>query len=546
MRDVLIVIDSEAIESAEIIGMWFDMLKGGACMDTQVRIKVISGFNSDKILGMVSDYRNLREKIQETVLSDTFCLSEISDECPIAISRHIHRAVKNKLIETVWGDSKIEHIADLIECLREDLAEVSDNTRIIGVGDSTSGLDIALAVLKNEIPHPVEWGYLKLAYGEDEDVFATSGVFPPSILDYQVEIQSPLPLFEVKMLNLAAASAIVDLIEGNASGVPVLKKDEGCMHFEMRNLQSAGAKKALLRLHTLCKLYSGMINNGIIDKMLDKLRLNHALLKSHPHFEILSRLVLNSTYLRINDLNINDEIRKMNKIKALPKGVPIDASAKKAIELLKEATDNIIMAFDNQFCQNPGYMKPEVHHAEDRRKCRKFRQNGIGMFLAFDEAFSYENTENLGSKRIRDACMDFWETLGKRNVAVHELKLPEEWIKRVAPILKLFGWGSEYLDSSCHYLWENNGIWATSSPLTGFAGTIDTDKDESRLRELSDRNEEFQEKIVAYLQMFPKKFSKQFREYVYRQTKNNLTSLRSRSKSVIIKLMTENKTLYLD
>ena len=514
MRDVLIVIDSGVIQSAEIFGMWLDMLKGGACPDSRIGIKVVSGYNSDEISGMASGYVDLREKIQETVLSDTFCQSEISEAYRIEISSHSNKSVKNNLTETVWGDSEVERIADLIECLRVHFEEVSDNTRVIGIGGTSEGLDIALAALKKEIHHLAEWGYLRLDYGADMEDLATTGFPTPAVIEHQVDIKSPSPLFDVKMLNLAAASAIVDLIEGNATGVAVLEKDEGCMHFEMRNLQSAEAKKALLRLHALNKLRNGMTADGILDKMLDKIRLNHNLLESHPLFEVLSLLGRNLTYLSIGDLNIADEIGKLNKTKALPKGVSIENSAKKAMELLKIATDNIIGTIDIKYCENPGYRRPVTNQDKGIRRCRSFRQNGIGMFLAFDEAFSYENTENSESRRIRDVCLDFWETLGKRNVAVQELQLPGEWIDRVAPILKLFGWGAEYIGSSCHYLWKNKGMWATSSPLTGFAGTIDTGKDESCLKELSDRDEEFQEKIFAYMQMFPNKFSKNFREYV--------------------------------
>ena len=377
--------------------------------------------------------------------------------------------------------------------------------------------------------------------------------------------------FKTGFTCLQHASAILDAICQRTSGEPIVSGEKSGMSYSPFHLASESSAYSLLRMSTLARLHQLDSESGALAAWREQLRINHAdNLWENTQFEALNLLIADMLQwqqkikksemdITPDDSNCLEAVQNLNKIKKLDATSTQEQRRHEALRSLLQAADSAIRARKPHGHSSEGYrplslpepVPAEWHYDLGEQPTSISPTELIELTdLAFQPAFS----GNAKARVWRSACLDLWEMFfiyRKPQVepyfTVTEHRFSLETNNEIRRILDLTPVGKKMLADDIFYrITDQKGTFvAYSSPLTGFCITTAQGEDilfgskryivktPSDALDLSKRSTEVQAFIYAYVAMQQTAFSRNFREYVIRETEAYKAQLQAKGADII-------------
>lgn len=362
--------------------------------------------------------------------------------------------------------------------------------------------------------------------------------------------------------QLQVACAILDSINHDVQGEPIVKGEKKDLCFSSDNLSSDSAANALVRMGLMEKLRmdgseivaSSWIKNLKIKDVWDEI----PMLSSISHFLSCTHQWMNGMSntdfsLEINDTIYNDFVRCLNNAVVLPKTSNLERRR-------KEATASVLKALDVHLGNddNPVYKPLTIESTYDKWDFAlgnlEIEISSTSPFEIMDLAFSNSAIGNNDAAKWRSVCLDLWELFfncDKKTINqyfdIGENRITDILSSFEQKLLSFSEVGQNLIDANIYYYITDKAhqFLAYTSPLTGFCVSecrefsveIDSrrylSKDTGEFCDLKDRDMDFQQFLYSYVNMRKGHFSAYFKDYVESQIETNKAIIQSKGVDII-------------
>lgn len=362
--------------------------------------------------------------------------------------------------------------------------------------------------------------------------------------------------------QIQVACAVLDSINHDVQGEPVVKGEKKDLCFSSDNLSSDSAANALVRMGLMEKLRMdgteivalSWIKNLRIKDVWNEIpmlsSISHFLSCNHQWMDGMSNTDFS---LEIDDALYNDFVRCLNNAEVLPKTSSQErrrkeatASMLKALEVHLDNDDNpvykplTIDSTSNKWVFELGNLESEI--------------SSTSPFEIMDLAFTNSAIGNNDATKWRSVCLDLWELFFNcdKNTIDQYFDIGENRITDILSsfeqkLLSFSDVGQNLIDADIYYyiIDKTHQFLAYTSPLTGFCvsecGKYSVEIDSRRylsketgdVCDLKDRKMDFQQFLYSYVNMRKGQFSANFRDYVESQIETNKALIQSKGVDII-------------
>ena len=370
-------------------------------------------------------------------------------------------------------------------------------------------------------------------------------------------------MYKPTFTQLQTASAILDSINHDVHGEPLINGERKNLCYSSENLPSDSASDALIRLALMGKLWIDGIEN-VASLWIKNLRLKepwneipvlHSII---PFLSCLHQWMDGSSNtdfsLDINDGVYNELIKGLNNVAVLPKTSSQELRRKEAtLSLLTHIVGNSDSSQSNitykPISKLGSNSKWEYKLGQLKKEISPTISFDI-MDLAFSEEFFCDKEASIW----RSVCLDLWEMLfinDKKIVdsffEIIECTISKELNSIEKELLSFSEVGRMIIDADVFYYvrGKKQPFLAYTSPLTGFCVSEYADSPVEinshyylsnkfdTVCELKDRNEIFQQFLYSYINLRNNMFSDNFKNYIENQIEKNKASIQSKGNDVI-------------
>ena len=360
---------------------------------------------------------------------------------------------------------------------------------------------------------------------------------------------------------LQTSCALLDAINQNISGEPLVNGEKKNLCYSSANLPSSYASNSLDRLALLEQLRICGIET-VASSWMKNLKIKEPWTEIpflSSIFNFLSYLTQwmdnssnNDFSLEVNNETFNEMVKKINSVATLPKTSSLESRR-------KEATLSIIAAIEGSksIAPNTSYFPFPKYEHNNKWEFRIGNLNkefsSTAAFEITDFAFSTRNISENEALLWRSACLDLWEMFfinDKHTLEnlfnISEYRVSKNLNKPEKMLLSFSEVGRMIIDADVYYCISGNTqrFIAYTSPLTGFCiiehdnfpVTINShlylSSNANDLYELGERREDFQQFIYSYVNMRKNLFSDNFRNYIDSQITGNKALIQSRGTNI--------------
>ena len=370
-------------------------------------------------------------------------------------------------------------------------------------------------------------------------------------------------MYKPTFTQLQAACAVLDAINYDVHGEPVINGEKKNLCYSSQNLPSESASNALIRLALLEKLWIDGIEN-VAFSWIKNLRIKDPwneiplLYSITPFLSYLHQSTDGSSNTDFS-LDINDGVYK-----ELTKGlnnVTVLSKTSSQEQRRKEATLSLLMHVEEKSVSGQSNItyKPISIFGTNSNWDYKLGQlkKEISPTISFDImdlAFSEDFFCDKEALVWRSICLDLWELLfvnDKKSInsffEIDECHISKDLNSIEKELLSFSGVGRMIIDADVFYYVRGKGLpfLAYTSPLTGFCVSEYDDchveinshcylsNKVNDICELKDRSEIFQQFLYSYINMRKNMFSDNFRNYIENQIEKNKALIQSKGYNVM-------------
>lgn len=362
--------------------------------------------------------------------------------------------------------------------------------------------------------------------------------------------------------QIQVACAVLDSINHDVQGEPVVKGEKKDLCFSSDNLSSDSAANALVKMGLMEKLRmdgteimaSSWMKNLRIKDVWDEIpmlsSISHFLFCTHQWMDGMSNTDFS---IEIDDGVYNNFVRCLNNVEVLPKTSSQERRRKEATASMLKALEVHLDTDDS-----PVYKSLTIDSTSNKWDFElgnlKSEMSPTTPFEIMDLAFSNTAIDNNDAAKWRSVCLDLWELFFccDKNTINQFFYIGENRIKDIlgSSEQRLFSFsdvGQNLIDANIYYYITDKAhqFLAYTSPLTGFCVAeygkcpveIDSrqylSEDTGEVCDLKDRNMDFQQFLYSYVNMRKGQFSANFREYVESQIESNKALIQSKGVDII-------------
>ena len=370
-------------------------------------------------------------------------------------------------------------------------------------------------------------------------------------------------MYKPTFTQLQTACAVLDAINYNVHGEPMINGERKNLCYSSQNLPSGSASNALIGLALLGKLWNDGIEN-VVSSWIKNLRIKDPwneipfLYSITPFLSYLHQWMENSSNTDFS-IDINDDVYReltkgLNNVTVLPK-----TSSQE--QRRKEATLSLLLHVGEKSDSGQSKItyKPISIPDTNSKWEYKFGQQikDISPTISFDLmdlAFSEDYFYDKEASTWRSICLDLWEMLfvnDKRFVdsffEIKECIISKEQNSIEKELLAFSEVGRMIIDADVFYYvrGKKQTFLAYTSPLTGFCVSEYADcpveinshyylsNKFDDVYELKDRSVKFQQFLYSYINMRKNMFSDNFKNYIENQIERNKALIQSKGNDII-------------